>query len=427
MAELAVITPLHHAGNEYITECWESLRTQTGSWRWYILENNGGKVPRAIASDPRVKALRRGLPPDIGALKRYTTHASVEPYVLELDCDDILAPNAVSQVLEAFAQGAEFVYSDFAEFTVVRGQWVSQRLDYPYGTHYGWHHYDVRHGEQHAIAMSAPPVTAQNIRLVDWAPNHLRAWSREIYNLVGGHDADLAVADDHDLIVRMFLAGAKFVHIPQCLYFYRVHDNNTVGARNAAIRDGTWGVYNRNIWKLAEKFAKDSGLQKIDLCGALDCPEGYTPIDSNLGREQTGILCDLNWRWKLADASVGVLRASDAVEHLRDPIHVMNEAYRVLAPGGFFMISVPSSSGKGAFCDPTHVSFWNDLSFRYYTDQNFARYIPAYEGRFQVSRVIEWFPSEWHRQNNVPYAEAQLIKLGAGYEPMGEVLWPERC
>ena len=101
----------------------------------------------------------------------------------------------------------------------------------------------------------------------------------------------------------------------------------------------------------------------------------------------------------------------------------MNEAHRVLAPGGFFMISIPSTNGLGAFCDPTHVSFWNKLSFRYYTSKQFARYIPKFVGKFQVARVIEWFPSDWHREHNVPYVEAQLIALKDGYVPMGEVLW----
>jgi hypothetical protein len=116
-------------------------------------------------------------------------------------------------------------------------------------------------------------------------------------------------------------------------------------------------------------------------------------------------------------------RAHDAVEHLADPIHTMNEAYRVLAPGGFFMIEVPSTNGLGAFCDPTHRSYWNKLSFRYYTDRSFARYVSAFRGRFQVSRIIEWFPSDWHRAENVPYVEAHLFALKDGYRPMGDVLF----
>jgi SAM-dependent methyltransferase len=216
----------------------------------------------------------------------------------------------------------------------------------------------------------------------------------------------------------------QFQHITECLYFYRIHAKNNVKTNNAEIRHYTNQVYNAHIWKLAEKFANDNKLSLIDLCGGLDAPTGYIPIDKSIRAPANtdGIYSDLDHTWALENDSVGVLRAHDAIEHLRNPIHTMNEAYRVLAPGGFFLISVPSTNGLGAFCDPTHVSFWNKLSFRYYVDRQFSRYVPEFIGRFQVSRVIEWFPSEWHKQENVPYVEAHLICLKSPYEPMGEVL-----
>jgi SAM-dependent methyltransferase len=247
-----------------------------------------------------------------------------------------------------------------------------------------------------------------------------------MYRMIGGHDAELPGGDDHDLMVRFFLAGARFVHIPEVLYHYRVHGQNTVTTHNAAIQDGTWKTYNRHIWSLAEHFANEQKLLKVDLCGGIDPCKGYLVLDQHIPDGVNGLAANLENKWPLADHSVGVLRAHDAIEHLSNPIHTMNEAHRVLAPGGFLMISVPSSSGKGAFCDPTHVSYWNDLSFRYYTDQHFARYVPSFTGRFQLLRCIEWYPSDWHREVNMPYAEAHLVALGPGYEPMGEVLWPTR-
>jgi hypothetical protein len=69
-----------------------------------------------------------------------------------------------------------------------------------------------------------------------------------------------------------------------------------------------------------------------------------------------------------ADNSVGAIRASHVMEHIpagADRIAVMNEAHRVLAPGGTFEIVVPLVLAHGqwvgtwhAFADPTHVSFW---------------------------------------------------------------------
>ncbi len=41
----------------------------------------------------------------------------------------------------------------------------------------------------------------------------------------------------------------------------------------------------------------------------------------------------------------------------------MQEAHRCLTPGGWFLTLTPSTDGRGAFQDPTHVSFWNSNSF----------------------------------------------------------------
>ncbi len=37
----------------------------------------------------------------------------------------------------------------------------------------------------------------------------------------------------------------------------------------------------------------------------------------------------------------------------------MNEIWRICKPGATLDILVPSTDGRGAFQDPTHVSFWN--------------------------------------------------------------------
>jgi predicted SAM-dependent methyltransferase len=122
--------------------------------------------------------------------------------------------------------------------------------------------------------------------------------------------------------------------------------------------------------------------------------------------------------------SVGYIRAFDFVEHMKDPIQFMNQVYRVLAPGGWLRIAVPSTDGRGAFQDPTHVSFWNLNSFWYYANEQYAKYIqPDFFGRFQISQLVQDFPTEWHKENNIPYVHADLIALKDN-KAIGESLWP---
>lgn len=101
-------------------------------------------------------------------------------------------------------------------------------------------------------------------------------------------------------------------------------------------------------------------------------------LGSTIDRNINGLICvdlvndniihDLNTKWPFEDNSVEYLRAYDIFEHLKDKQFTMQEAYRVLQPRGTLDIFVPSTDGRGAFCDPTHVSYWNQLSIIYYCD-----------------------------------------------------------
>jgi O-antigen biosynthesis protein len=409
---ISVFTPLSFTGNRYIEAAWETLQAQTyQDFEWVVLENHGGKLPRHIRNDPRVKCSTNLQLKGIGALKRATCKLASGEILFELDHDDLLHETALEKAHEAIiTRGADFAYSDTAEF--FDESWAPNvyRIDC------GWTSYPVTFQGHELLAQPQPPPTPQNLRKVEWSPNHFRAFKTESYWKVGGHDASLEVADDHDLIVRMYLAGMRFEHVPECLYFYRIHSQQTTNAsqKNALIQEIDWQVYDRHITPLADRFADSNQLRKIDLCGGIDPRSGYEPFDLRLGH-------DLNDRWPLEDNTVGVIRAMDALEHLRSPIHTMNEAHRVLAPGGFLLVEVPSTDGRGAFQDPTHVSFWNPNSFWYYTREQQRRYVSGVTARFQVSRIRQFHPSRWHEEHQIPYVQAHLIALKDGYEPMGLV------
>lgn len=74
--------------------------------------------------------------------------------------------------------------------------------------------------------------------------------------------------------------------------------------------------------------------------------------------------------WPTTDNSIEAIRASHVMEHIpagSARIAVMNEAHRVLKPGGVFEIIVPLLVGTWhAVADPTHVSFWVKESFHYF-------------------------------------------------------------
>ena len=81
-----------------------------------------------------------------------------------------------------------------------------------------------------------------------------------------------------------------------------------------------------------------------------------TPGHESVDLHDRRIVADLNERWPFCDGEVGIFRAHNAIEHFRDPIHMMKELRRGLAPQGWLLSQPPSTDGRGAFQDLAHVT-----------------------------------------------------------------------
>jgi SAM-dependent methyltransferase len=109
-------------------------------------------------------------------------------------------------------------------------------------------------------------------------------------------------------------------------------------------------------------------MVKLNLGCSDDHKPGYLNVDC---APPADVITDLNDRWPWPDSSVDEIFAHDVFEHLHSKIWALNEAHRVLKPGAKLDLAVPAvmlSDGRvnpGAFCDPTHRTFWT-LDDRYY-------------------------------------------------------------
>ena len=400
-------------------DAFESLQRQEyRDFEWVIVPNGGGWVAAevALASWVRICPLEDddGEHNRIGRLKRFAASKARGQILVELDADDLLTPDALGKIAAAFqATDAAMIYSNCAEF--VNGTWEPRTYD----PGYGWQSRPFLFEGRQLLETISPTVRADTMRSVLYAPNHVRAWATADYWAIGGHEEGLKTGDDHELMCRLYAAFGerRFHHIDECLYLYRLHGQNSSQTHNGEVHVQVDRNYVRYAQAMVDRWAIDNALPRLDLGGRLAAPQGYTTVDLF----DADVCADLNDTWPFEDNSVGVLRASHLIEHLCSPIHTMNEAWRVLVPGGWFLIDVPSTDGRGAFQDPTHVSFWNQNSFWYYTDRNYARYIPAYQGRFQAARVVTYYPDAWWQQANIPVVSAHLIALKDNYKPMGEV------
>jgi len=401
---VSVFTPSHDP--RYLDECYASLDAQTMSdWEWVVLLNGGAQWKRP--DDERV-IVRSATVTGVGALKARACEMARGELLVELDHDDVLATTALAQVVAAFDDHPEvgFVYSDCAQINA-----DGSRNDDRFDEANGWVYYETEVDGREVQAVTALEPSPHNLAYIWYAPNHVRAFRREVYDDVGGYDTTRDILDDQDLMARLYQA-TRFWHIPECLYLQRVgHGGNTQSQSdtNARIQTETVALYDATIQPNALAWAAREGLVALDLGGAHNCPEGYVPVDIALSGEDV-----FETLAGYEDGEVGVVRAVDFLEHVADSVALLNEIHRVLAHGGLLLSLTPSTDGRGAWMDPTHTAFYNENSWWYWTNAEYSKYVPAIKGRFQSSRCFTFFPSAWHFENRISYVCANMIALKPG-------------
>ena len=131
-------------------------------------------------------------------------------------------------------------------------------------------------------------------------------------------------------------------------------------------------------------------IVRVDICSGPSKPPGFIGIDIVAGPD-IDIVHDLSKGFPFEDSSVDYLRAHDAIEHLHEKIETMNEIFRVCKNGATVDIKVPSTDGRGAYQDPTHVSYWNINSFYYYCSDypNYYKQnrVYGFKGDFQIKQL----------------------------------------
>ena len=402
---ISVFTPSHNP--KWLNDAYESLKAQTNpDWEWVILLNGSGVEEWEYEpKDPRVRVFyAKTWVKGVGALKSKAAELCGGEILVELDHDDILMPEALSKVAKAFEDPeVGFVFSDFAQINEDETPNLTE-----FDLSYGWSYYQDGKWKVTRTKSAHP----HNVAYIWFAPNHLRAFRKSVYDSVGGYNEELEVLDDQDLMARLYLA-TKFHPIHENLYLQRIHGAQTQANPqiNPKIQEGTVRMYDATIQSLVLKWSHDNGLAALDLGGAHNPAPGFTTIDLH-NADITGDIFDI--LGNMEDNSVGVIRAFDFIEHIADKIRLWNEMYRVLADGGMVLSMTPSSDGRGAFQDPTHVAYYNQNSFWYFIDENYRRFVPELKVSFQSSRLLTFFPSEFHQIHNIPYVMANLIALKGG-------------
>jgi len=414
--KFSVFTPSHNL--KHIDKPLNSLLGQTFKDFEWVLLLNGAAIKGKDALEKKLKSAELNYKiiqdtsdnKNIGYLKKRCCEESSGDFLVELDHDDSLMPTCLEELSRAFDDGHDFCYSSDYSVRVKDGK---ENYETGFSDQFGWKVKEDENGNPYHPAF---PPSALSFSYIWYAPDHVRAWSKKFYNEIGGHDAELEVCDDYDLLCRTYIKG-RCHHIDKPLYKYYFHEDNTAyGEKNKDIQELTHKLHDQYMLDIASKWSDEKGLKKIDLCSCNNKPDGFTGVDKRKLNDDD-VTFDLDEpNWPFEDGSVGVFRAQDAIEHMKDPLNTMKEIYRCLADYGWAIIDVPTTDGRGAFQDPTHVSFWNSNSFWYYTKAEQAYFIGT-PVKFQLNRISNYHPTEFHEFHNIPYTKAHLVKLPAqGFE-----------
>ncbi len=402
---LSVFTPTHKP--KHLKEAYDSLKLQSyTNWEWLITPNGQGvSIPEIIRKDKRVKIVEGASElHNVGALKRFTCERASGEVFVELDHDDLLAPvNALSSVVDCVKQGAGFVYSDTAVFKYAEGTAGRTYKSFSYSSQHGWENYPVKIYGRTLKANKCFEVSPRSLAEIYYAPDHVRCWTRAAYYAAGGHNPDLPVCDDHELILKTYLTGQKFMHTGGCHYLYRMYKDNTVESRNKLIQQHTQQFHRQYISDLIKEWVKRNSHESLDITALID--RGWDverDLLTGFGENQYGhITANLElqkWHpWQVRE--------------------FMNEAYEGLIPGGYLTVVVPDSLSSAGHIDVEWKTKFGFYSMFPYTRSEYAKMNSKVNCRFQVAGADIVFASDWHRDNDVKYFKFELCALKGQHQP----------
>jgi len=216
---ISVLTPLYNTPENYLREFLDSFVDQTAPNGELCLADASdaahsrvGEIVREYQAKNQHIGYKKIENKGIAANTNAAAALASGEYLALADHDDILAPHALyamgRAILDLRAQGKPdgFVYSDEALF--------NKSIQRPLVAHF-------------------KPDYAPDYLLCCNYICHLAVFRRALYEEVGGERPECDGSQDHDLFLRLIEKVGGAAHLPQVLYYWRVHAGSTSGGTDA--------------------------------------------------------------------------------------------------------------------------------------------------------------------------------------------------
>lgn len=219
----SIVTPVYKPRPDHLQQTIDSVTEQTFSnWEWILVDDASGdpavlEVLRdAAAKDSRIRVVERDTNGHIVAASNDGLTEATGEWIVLLDHDDLLVPNALEAIDHVVAEhpDAGYVYTDedkvddSGNFTgeFQKPDWSPERL-------------------RHQMYLG-----------------HLSALRHDLVRRVGGFREGFDGSQDHDLALRVTELGDPVIHIPEVLYHWRMVPGSAAGDPGAKDYATTAGI-----------------------------------------------------------------------------------------------------------------------------------------------------------------------------------------
>jgi hypothetical protein len=148
---------------------------------------------------------------------------------------------------------------------------------------------------------------------------------------------------------------------------------------------------------------------KLNLGCGRDIRSGWCNVDmvSLPGVDLVADLSHPNSLYDIADDVVTHMDMPHLLEHIADPLPLLEELWRVAQPGCTLMIALPHGANDMAFADPQHIRQYFPSSFQFFAQPSYKRADYGYKGDWDTLKLwLSYDPAI----TGIP--ESKIMQLG---------------
>ena len=208
--KISLIVPVYDVPVKWFRRTVESVRAQWyDNWELCIADDASTDLPlrhylARLLDDPQIRLTRRNTNGHICAASNSAAATATGEFIALLDHDDLLAPDALLEVVALLQQhpDADVIYSD------------EDKIDA----------HDRRYDPQFKPDWSPELLLSYNYI------NHFTCIRRSVFERAGRFREGYEGSQDHDLLLRISSLTQRFYHIPRILYHWRAIPESTAAS-----------------------------------------------------------------------------------------------------------------------------------------------------------------------------------------------------